>query len=83
VQVARAGVYTADLLYRSNRGGAISLEVNGKDATGPLTIVSTFNSSDPIAWRQWHHWNIAPDIARLRLPREKTSQPFTFSKKGT
>jgi hypothetical protein len=42
--------------------------VNGKDATGPVTIPSTFNSSDPTAWRQWHHWNIATDIVRLRLP---------------
>src|ERR1039458_7856073 len=54
VQVDRAGVYTADLLYTSNRGGTISLDVNGKDATGPLTIPTTFNASDPIAWRQWH-----------------------------
>src|ERR1700757_2823395 len=40
VDVAQAGVYSADLLYTSNRGGAISLDVNGKDATGPLTIQS-------------------------------------------
>jgi hypothetical protein len=50
---------TADLLYTANRGGTISRDVNGKDATGPSTIPSTFHASDPIAWRQWHHWNIA------------------------
>jgi hypothetical protein len=72
VQVARAGVYTADLLYTSNRGGTISFDVNGKPATGPLTITSTFNASDPIAWRQWHHWNIMPAIARLRLRAGKS-----------
>jgi hypothetical protein len=44
------------------------MDVNGESATGPLTIASTFNASDPIAWRQWHHWNIMPGIARLRLP---------------
>ncbi|MFY9804545.1 MAG: hypothetical protein WA211_12445 [Candidatus Acidiferrales bacterium] len=71
VEVARAGLYTADLLYTSNRGGAISLDVNGKDATGPLTIASTFNSADPIAWRQWHHWAIASNFLRLRLPKGK------------
>jgi hypothetical protein len=71
VQVARSGVYTADLLYTSNRGGTISLDVNGKDATGPVTITSTFNAADPIAWRQWHHWNIAPQLLRLRLPAGK------------
>jgi len=71
VQVARAGFYTADLLYTSNRGGTISMDLNGKDASGPLTIVSTFNATDPIAWRQWHHWNVARNIVRLRLPAGK------------
>jgi hypothetical protein len=77
VQVGRAGVDAADLLYTSNRGGTISLDVNGKDATGPLTIPTAFNAADPIAWRQWHHWNIAPGLIRLRLPRGKASSPFT------
>jgi hypothetical protein len=72
VQVAHAGDYIADLLYTSNRGGTISLDVNGKDATGPLTIISTFNASDPIAWRQWHHWNIMPSLVRVRLPAGKS-----------
>jgi hypothetical protein len=72
VQVARAGVYTADLLYTSNRGGTISMDANGKDATGPLTIPSTFNASDPIAWRQWHHWNIASALMKVKLPAGKS-----------
>jgi hypothetical protein len=71
VQVAHAGVYTADLLYTSNRGGTISLDVNGTDATKPVTIASTSNASDPIAWRQWHHWNIAKGIMKVRLPAGK------------
>jgi hypothetical protein len=71
VQVAHAGLYRADLLYTSNRGGTISMDVNGEDATGPVTIASTFNASDPIAWRQWHHWNIMPGILKVRLPAGK------------
>ena len=67
VQVAHAGVYSADFLYTSNRGGTISMDVNGKDVTGPVAIVSTFNASDPVAWRQWHHWNVAPGLIRVRL----------------
>ena len=67
VQVDHAGLYSADLLYTSNRGGTISIDVNGKVATGPLTIPTTFNAADPIAWRQWHHWNIAPGLIRVRL----------------
>jgi hypothetical protein len=67
VDVAAAGDYSADLLYTSNRGGTISVDVNGEPATGPLTIPTTYNAADPIAWRQWHHWNIAHGIAKLHL----------------
>ena len=72
VDVAEAGQYTADLFYTSNRGGSISIDVNGKAETGPLPIVSTFNSAETIAWRQWHHWNLAQGIAKLRLPAGKS-----------
>ncbi len=72
VDVAKAGQYTADLFYTSNRGGSISIDVNGKAETGTLPIVSTFNSAEPIAWRQWHHWNLAQGIAKLRLPAGKS-----------
>jgi hypothetical protein len=71
VNVAEAGEYTADLLYTSNRGGAISIDVNGKPSTGPLTIASTFDAADPVAWRQWHHWNLALGLAKLKLPKGK------------
>lgn len=67
VDAARAGVYTGDLLYTSNRGGEIALDVNGRDATGPIAIVSTYDAGDPIAWRQWHHWNLARNLVKLRL----------------
>jgi hypothetical protein len=82
VDVAQAGVYSADLLYTSNRGGTISMDVNGKDATGPLTIQSTFNAADPIAWRQWHHWNIAHGIVKLRLPKGRSVLTVRISSGG-
>jgi hypothetical protein len=72
VDVAENGDYAADLLYTSNRGGTISMDVNGEPATVPLPIESTFNAADPVAWRQWHHWNIAPQIAKLHLPAGKS-----------
>jgi hypothetical protein len=72
VDAARSGDYAADLLYTSNRGGTISLDVNGVAATAALTIESTFNGADPVAWRQWHHWNIAPRLAKIRLPAGKS-----------
>jgi hypothetical protein len=67
VDVASAGTYTADLLYTSNRGGSISLDVNGHDATGPVTIPTTFVSADPVPWRQWHHWNLLKNAVTLNL----------------
>ena len=72
VEVARAGLYSADLLYTSNRVGTISVDVDGKTGTGPLTIQSTFNAADPIAWRQWHHWNVVQGLVKLRLPKGKS-----------
>jgi hypothetical protein len=71
VNVARAGTYSADLLYTSNRGGNISLDVNGTSATGPVAIVSTYNASDPIAWRQWHHWNLMKNMTQMKLSAGK------------
>lgn len=67
VDVAKAGTYAADFLYTSNRGGTISVDVNGTDATGPLAVATTYDAADPVAWRQWHHWNLAKDRFRVKL----------------
>jgi hypothetical protein len=67
VDVTNTADYITDLLYTSNRGGSISFDVNGKPATGPLKITSTYYVSDPVSWRQWHHWNVAHDLARIHL----------------
>jgi hypothetical protein len=72
VDVAKAGEYSGDLLYTSNRGGAILLDVNGEPATGPLAIHSTFDETDPLEWRQYHHWNLDRDFVDLRLPKGKS-----------
>jgi hypothetical protein len=69
VDVAETGDYTADLLYTSNRGGTISLDVNGVAATGPLTIASTYDAADTVAWRQWHHWNLARGLVKVHLDK--------------
>ena len=48
VDVKKAGVYTADLLYTSNRGGSISIDVNGNPASGRRSgSPSTFNQRRP------------------------------------
>jgi hypothetical protein len=71
VDVAKAGNYSADLLYTSNRGGTISVGVNGEQAATPIAIASTFIAAEPIAWRQWHHWNVMKDAVRLKLAAGK------------
>jgi hypothetical protein len=71
VDVKHSGTYSADFLYTSNRGGTISLDVNGKDATGDLEIASTYDPADPIAWRQWHHWNLASQLFKVQLSKGK------------
>jgi hypothetical protein len=72
VDVVKAGEYSADLLYTSNRGGAIMLDVNGEPATGPLRILSTFDDAEPLEWRQYHHWNLSPNFVRVRLPKGRS-----------
>jgi hypothetical protein len=69
VRVEHAGTYAIDLLYTSNRGGIISLDRNGKPLVSAITIISTRNDQDPIAWRQWHHWNVMSNIAEVALPK--------------
>lgn len=71
VNVAHTGTYAADLLYTSNRGGTISMDVNGKDATGPIQIASTYDHADTVAWRQWHHWNLASHFFKIPLRKGK------------
>lgn len=69
VNVKESGKYTVGLLYTSNRGGKISLSVNDQDVTGPIEITSTFREEDPVAWRQWHHWNQLDNIAEITLKK--------------
>ena len=71
VDVAHARTYLADFLYTSNRGGTVSIDLNGRDATGPLQVPTTFDAADPVAWRQWHHWSLARQFFKLPLSEGK------------
>lgn len=71
VNVAHTGRYTAALLYTSNRGGTIGLDLDGKPAGAPIQIATTFDAADPVAWRQWHHWNLLPNAASILLTAGK------------
>jgi hypothetical protein len=82
VDVAQSGTYAADFLYTSNRGGTISVDVNGKDVTGPLEITTTSDPADPLAWRQWHHWNLASQLFKVRLSEGKNVLTVHILTKG-
>jgi hypothetical protein len=69
VEVAEAGRYSVDLLYTSNRGGDISLDLNGRPLTPSISVISTWSAAEPIPWRQWHHWNLMRGIAVVDLPQ--------------
>jgi hypothetical protein len=68
IEVKKAGRYAIDLLYTSNRGGTIALGRDGQALTKPIEVPTTFDARDPIAWRQWHHWNLLKDAAIVELP---------------
>jgi hypothetical protein len=69
VEVERAGRYGIDLLYTSNRGGAISLDLDGRPVVPAVEILSTSNPAETVPWRQWHHWNLMRSIAVVDLPK--------------
>jgi hypothetical protein len=58
-----------DWLYTSNRGGIISLDRNWKPMVPEINIISTRDDRDPLAWRQWHHWNVMTNVAEVSLPK--------------
>jgi hypothetical protein len=67
VRVTQPGDYSIGAMYTSKFGGHISLDVNGRDATGPLAITSTFAAADTVEWRQAHHWNRVTRLGRIHL----------------
>jgi hypothetical protein len=69
VEAAAAGTYVADVLYTSQRGGTIGIDVDGTSAGPPFSIESTFDPAETIPWRQWHHWNVARDAFAVTLPK--------------
>jgi hypothetical protein len=71
IEVTKSGTYKIGLLYTANSDGEISIDVNGKDATGKMKIASTHDDKDPIDWRQWHHWNSSASIGTIKLKKGK------------
>jgi|APGre2960657444_1045066.scaffolds.fasta_scaffold37237_1 hypothetical protein len=69
VETTEAGTYVADVLYTSQRGGTIGVDVDGTTSRTTFDLVSTFDPAETIPWRQWHHWNVARDAFEVQLPK--------------
>jgi hypothetical protein len=82
VDVNEAGKYTVDILYTSNKGAEISFDVNGKPLGDNVKLTTTNDPADPIAWRQWHHWNVAESAVEMDLPKGKNLITVHIEKEG-
>jgi hypothetical protein len=69
VKVNETATYNVGLMYTSNGDGAISFDIDGKDAAGQLKIRSTHDDRDTIKWRQWHHWNKTNQLTTIDLKK--------------
>jgi len=69
VETAEAGTYLADVLYTSQRGGTIAIDVDDTTSRATFDLVTTFDPAETIPWRQWHHWNVARDAFAVTLPK--------------
>ncbi|MCB8994619.1 MAG: carbohydrate-binding protein [Bacteroidales bacterium] len=82
VEVKETGRYKIGTMYTSNRGGAIRLYLDDTDSTANLNIPSTYNENEPIAWRQWHHWNFADSLTTVTLTAGKHILTLEIAEQG-
>lgn len=71
VNVNKSGIYSIGIMYTASGNGGISLDLDGKQLTPELKIPSTRNDKEPIAWRQWHHWNRIDSLTTVKLKKGK------------
>ena len=83
VDVAEPGDYAADLLYTSNRGGSISVDLNGEPATGPLAISSPSTPPIRLPGGSGTTGTLPPAWSNFTCRPAKTSSPSTSSRKAT
>lgn len=69
INVKTTGRYKIGVMYTANLDGQISIAINDSDVTGALNIKSTYSKEDPVAWRQWHHWNYIDGLAEIELKK--------------
>jgi hypothetical protein len=69
VKIKKSGIYYIGLMYTANGDGKIALDVDGKRVTSDLKVASTNHPDEPVAWRQWHHWNKSESLAIVKLKK--------------
>lgn len=69
VRIQKTGNYQVGLMYTASGDGGISLAMDGEDLTDELLVPSTRHESEPIEWRQWHHWNRIDSMATVKLKK--------------
>jgi hypothetical protein len=82
VDVKKDGFYEGFLMYTANADGKIAIDLDGKPWLEPVLITSTFSKDEPVAWRQWHHWNKQLIFARLKLSKGKHVLTLKTVEKG-
>jgi len=70
VEAPEAATYVSDVLYTSQRGGTIEIEIAGASPRSAFDLASTFDAAETIPWRQWHHLLCNGDV--LDTPEEHT-----------
>jgi len=81
VDVAQAGTYAVDILYTSNRGATIALDLNFRPIAPAIRIASTFDPAETVPWRNWHHWNLS-QATEVALPAGRSVLTVRIVDKG-
>lgn len=66
VVVKTPGTYAVDVMYTSNGAGTFRIFVDDV-LQGTVALPTTHVDADPVAWRQWHHWNRFASPLKLAL----------------
>lgn len=82
IEVKEDGEYDGSLMYTANADGKIAIEIDDLPWTELILIKSTFNEKDPIAWRQWHHWNKQSIFKSKKLSKGKHILTLRTVEKG-
>jgi len=69
VNINKSGTYSIGLMYTASGDGGISLYMDEKQLTPELKVPSTRNDNEPVAWRQWHHWNRIEKLTTVKLKK--------------